>query len=104
MDLITTSPYYPSAITSIEQQTIFNLECLRKGIYSQVDNLTYPHLFTETPATYAAPIIQSRTVPTPENGMRMIYTIAFLIRPGAGFDATGIWNHALPLSGNLVLP
>lgn len=104
MDLITNSAYYPTQMTLVEQQTVFNLECLLKGIYSQPNNLTYPHSFTETAATYAAPIIQKRTIPTPENGMRMIYQIAFLIRPGAGFDATGIWNHALALSGNLVLP
>ena len=104
MELITNSVYYPSAITLVEQQTLFNLECLRKGIYSQPDNLTYPHSFVETAATYSAPLIQSRTLSTPEHGMRLIYQIAFLIRPGAGFDATGIWNHALPMSGNLVLP
>ena len=104
MQLIMNTPYYPSATTLVEQQTIFNLECLLKGIYSQPNNLNYPHSFIETAATYAAPIIQKRTVPTPENGMRMIYQVAFLIRPGAGFDATGIWNHALALSGDLVLP
>ena len=104
MQLFMSSPYYPAAIDTVEKQTLFNLEALIKGIYSNPSTDTFPHSFVEGEAIYGAPVIQTRLVPTPQSGYRRIYQIAFKMAPGSGFDASGIWNYALPMSADLVLP
>lgn len=96
--------YRPQGLDTIEKETVFNLETLTKGIYSSPATVQYPHSFIEAASVYASPIIQKRIVPTPENGMRLIYQISFLISPGALWDAGGIWNHALPLANNSSIP
>ena len=98
-----TGTYRPLSLDTIEKETIFNLETLMSGIYSQSSTALYPHSYIESQAVYAAPIISKRVVPTPENGMRMIYTVAFQIDPMAGFNANGIWNHVLPMAQDLIL-
>jgi hypothetical protein len=103
MDLFTSSTYYPQSLTTVEAQTVLNLEALMKGIYEQPGTVQYPHAFTEAESVYETPVISKRIVPTPSNGVRMIYVVAFQIMPGAGFDASGIWNHVIPMAPNLSL-
>lgn len=103
MELFTNSPFYPQGLTSVESQTVLNLEALTKGIYEGPSTVQYPHSFTEAESVYATPVISKRIVPTPDNGVRMIYVVAFQIMPGSGFDASGIWNHVVPMSPNLNL-
>lgn len=99
-----TGPYRPLSLDTVEKETVFNLECLIKAIYESPPTAQFPHAFTEAESVYSAPVIQKRIVPTPDGKTRMIYSIAFDISPGHGFDAAGIWNHIRPMAPNLVLP
>ena len=102
MNLITGS-MYPQSIDTIEKQTIYNLEALKAGIFTNPDTNLYPHNYTEAEAVYAMPVIAKREIWTPTHGMRLIYSVAFPIWAGNGFNANGVWNHALPMSLDLVL-
>lgn len=103
MQLFQGTPFYDPSITTVEQQTIFNLEALMKGIYEQPTSVQYPHAFTEAESVYAMPVISKRVIPTPDNGVRMIYVVAFQILPGAGFNPGGVWKQSIPISGDLAL-
>ena len=99
-----TGTYRPQHLPTIERETVFNLETLIKGVYSSPATAQFPHSFTEAASVYASPLIQKRIVPTPTDGMRLIYQISFLISPGAGWDASGIWNHVQPMADNSSIP
>lgn len=98
-----TGTYRPLGLDTIEKETIFNLETLMSGLYSKAPNTSFPHNYIESPAVYGAPIVSKRIIPTPENGLRLIYVIAFELDPMAGFQANGVWNHVLPMAQDLVL-
>lgn len=99
-----TGPYRPTSLTTVEKELMFLLETVIKGVYSSPDTAQFPHSFIEAASTYASPVIQKRIIPTPQNGMRAIYQISMPISPGAGWDASGIWNHALPMADNSSFP
>lgn len=103
MQLFQSTPFYDPSIATVEQQTVFNLEAIIKGVYEKPSSLLYPHSFTEAESVYAMPVISKRVIPTPSNGVRMIYVVAFQILPGAGFNSNGIWKHVLPMSEDLAL-
>ena len=98
-----TAPYLPLSLSTIERQTVFNLETMMSSMYKQPGTTTFPQMYKESDAVYEAPIISKRIIPTPNGQMRMIYTIAFQIDPMAGFNANGIWNHVLNIAPDLVL-
>lgn len=98
-----TGTYRPLGLDTIEKETIFNLETLMSGLYSKTATTSYPHSYVESDAVYGAPIVSKRIIPTPTNGLRLIYVIAFQLNPMAGFQANGIWNHVLPMAQDLVL-
>ena len=98
-----TSPYLPLSLSSIERQTVFNLETIMAAIYKQPGTTTFPQTYKESDAVYEAPVTSKRQVPCPDGKMRLIYTIAFEIDPMAGFNANGIWNHVLNIAPDLVL-
>lgn len=95
-------PFRPSSLNTVERETVFNLETLLSGLYSKPSTATYPHVYIESDAVYAAPVISKRIVPTPDGRIRMIYVVAFDLAPMAGFNANGIWNHVLPMAEDLV--
>lgn len=97
MDLIT-GPMYPQSLNMLERQTVFNIEALKSSIYTHPSTNQFPHMFTEAEAVYAMPVIAKREIWTPDNGMRLIYQIAFPIAAMNGYAANGIWNHILPMA------
>ena len=99
MNLIT-GPSRPLSLDTVEKETVFNLETLSSGIYSRPTTIEYPHTYLESDAVYGASVISKRIVPTPVNGMRLIYFVAFQIDPMAGFNANGLWNHVRPMSAD----
>ena len=99
MNLIT-GPSRPLSLNTVEKETVFNLETLSSAIYSRPTTIEYPHTYLESDAVYGASVLSKRIVPTPANGMRLIYFVAFQINPMAGFNANGIWNHVLPMSAD----
>lgn len=96
-------PYLPGSLTTIERQTVFNLETIMSSLYRQPPTTTYPHEYVESQAAYSSSVMSKRIVPCPDGRMRMIYSIAFEISPMAGFNANGIWNHVLDIAPSLVL-
>lgn len=103
MQLLQGTPIYDPSIATVEQQTVFNLEALMKGIYEQPSSVQYPHSFTEAESVYAMPVISYRQIPTPSNGMRRIYVVSFQILPGSSLSPDGVWKSVLPMSGDLIL-
>lgn len=98
-----TGTWLPNSLINVERATCFNLETLFTGIYSAPPTAQFPHSFTKAEALYGQPIMTKEIVVTPQDGVRLIYTIAFKISPMQGFSANGIWNHVLPIAPDLVL-
>ena len=103
MDLIQ-APYIPANLDIVEKNFVFDYYSLKSALYSAENTNFFPHFFTESDSHYSAPIFHDRIVQTPEHGMRLIMNASILIRPMYGFNANGIWNHALATSPNIVIP
>ena len=103
MNLIV-APYLPLSLTTVERNFVFDYFTLKSGLYSAADTNLFPHHFTESDSHHSAPIYSERIIQTPQHGMRLIINAAILIDPMYGFNANGIWNHALNTSPNLILP
>jgi hypothetical protein len=96
-----TGTFRPNSLNTVERETVFNLETLFSAIYSKPPTTTYPHVYEESQAVYAASVMTKRQIPTPDGRMRVIYTIAFQVDPMMGFNANGVWNHVLPMAQDL---
>ena len=103
MELIQ-APYIPLDLNTVERKIVFDYYTLKSALYSKPIANNFPHFFVESDASYSAPIMTDRIVQTPNFGMRLIVTMAIPISPMYGFNANGIWNHALPMAQDLILP
>lgn len=98
------APYIPNSLTTVEKRLVFDYYTLKSALYSVTETNLFPRTYIESEANYKAPIFNDRIVQTPTDGMRLIINASILIDPMYGFNANGIWNHALNTAPNLLLP
>lgn len=98
------APYIPLDLDSVERRFVFDYFSLKSSLFSVASSPLFPHFFTESEAHWKTPIYSNRIVETPDHGMRLILNASILIDPMYGFNANGIWNHALATSPDLIIP
>lgn len=97
-------PYLPLSLNTVERSIVFDYFTLKSALFSKPISNEFPHFYMESEASYSAPIMTDRIVQTPNHGMRLIIAMAIPINPMYGFNASGIWNFALPMAQDLILP
>lgn len=98
------APYIPLDLDTVEKRFVFDYFSLKSALFSQAADSIFPHFITESDAHWRTPIFSDRTVRTPDQGMRLILSASILINPMYGFNANGVWNHALNTAPNLIIP